>query len=134
MAYNRNLVPSASWKAKVYHQPDSDMIDRTWWKRFQKIIFSRDENKCQACNIKVGLSMHHIIPRSEGGRDEPFNMITLCQHCHNEVESLGFKSRDEIIEFKKNTKRKYIRKTPAQKNPKHPIRWQQWVYGGYNTP
>lgn len=32
-----------------------------------------------------GLNVHHIKPVSEGGGDEPENLITLCKDCHKEV-------------------------------------------------
>ena len=31
------------------------------------------------------LNVHHIKPVSEGGGDEPENLITLCKNCHKEI-------------------------------------------------
>lgn len=30
------------------------------------------------------IDVHHIVPISKGGGDEPSNLITLCAECHKE--------------------------------------------------
>lgn len=62
-------------------------------------ILCRDNFTCQDCGefhafqnehsvcipIDDGqLEVHHIKPVSEGGGDEPSNLITLCKNCHQE--------------------------------------------------
>jgi 5-methylcytosine-specific restriction endonuclease McrA len=37
---------------------------------------------CVACNEREELQHHHLIPRAEGGSDEPSNLITLCFGCY----------------------------------------------------
>lgn len=39
---------------------------------------------CWRCGYKRRLQRCHIIPDSLGGRDEPSNMVLLCETCHNE--------------------------------------------------
>lgn len=43
--------------------------------------------KCQHCGWKSqdgrGLNVHHIVPRSRGGSDEPSNLAVLCKDCHS---------------------------------------------------
>jgi hypothetical protein len=34
------------------------------------------------CNCRRNLHIHHIIPRSHGGSDEPENKLTLCEKHH----------------------------------------------------
>lgn len=49
------------------------------------MILNRDGYKCQYCKGKhkdSKLEVHHIIFRSQGGSDEPENLITLCHTCH----------------------------------------------------
>jgi len=43
-------------------------------------ILKRDRFRCQVpgCNCRRNLHIHHIIPRSHGGTDEPENLIVLC--------------------------------------------------------
>ncbi|MGV8125258.1 MAG: HNH endonuclease [Candidatus Xenobiia bacterium LiM19] len=47
-------------------------------------ILKRDRFRCQVpgCNCRRNLHIHHIIPRSHGGSDEPENLIVLCSRCH----------------------------------------------------
>lgn len=62
-------------------------------------ILYRDNFTCQDCGefhafynqhgmyipIDDGqLEVHHIVPVSEGGGDEPENLVTLCKNCHLE--------------------------------------------------
>ena len=41
---------------------------------------------CPICGRIKANSPHHIIPRSEGGGDNPENITNLCKKCHDEVE------------------------------------------------
>ncbi|MDQ7826937.1 MAG: HNH endonuclease [Candidatus Eremiobacteraeota bacterium] len=47
-------------------------------------ILKRDRFRCQApgCRCRRNLHVHHIIRRSQGGTDDPWNLITLCEACH----------------------------------------------------
>ena len=61
-------------------------------------ILYRDNFTCQKCGqfkaalseygiplpVDNGLEIHHIIPVSQGGGDEPENLTTLCHDCHLE--------------------------------------------------
>ena len=44
---------------------------------------------CPLCD-QPAISDHHIVPRSEGGTDEPRNIVKLCKKCHDEVEGMPF--------------------------------------------
>ena len=64
-------------------------------------IIYRDNFTCQDCGeframinehgmtipIDNGLEVHHILPVSEGGSDDPANLITLCKECHRKRHS-----------------------------------------------
>ena len=45
---------------------------------------------------KEAVSLHHIQPRSEGGTDDPRNLVWLCKSCHDKVEGIPF--TPELIE------------------------------------
>lgn len=46
----------------------------------------RDGFKCQHCGVgSTRLEAHHIVPRSEQGKDSIHNLITLCSKCHAKV-------------------------------------------------
>lgn len=44
-----------------------------------------DNHKCRVfgCGRKLNVQVHHIIPRSQDGPDELWNLICLCQHHHH---------------------------------------------------
>lgn len=37
---------------------------------------------CQYCEHRIAVDIHHIIFRSQGGKDEINNLIALCRTCH----------------------------------------------------
>lgn len=46
----------------------------------------RDNYICRACekrNVKFGA--HHVVPRSQGGKDTIKNLVTLCDKCHDKI-------------------------------------------------
>lgn len=74
----------------------------TVWQRgrdpYSLRILYRDNFTCQDCEqflacenkygvhipIDNGAEVHHIKPVSEGGGDEPTNLVTLCAECHKD--------------------------------------------------
>ena len=52
----------------------------------RNIVLERDHNKCQICNSRNHLHIHHIVKRRNGGSHDPDNLITLCASCHRHVE------------------------------------------------
>lgn len=48
---------------------------------------ARDCNKCVFCGTRDALHVHHIVYRSQGGEDEPSNLIVLCAEHHDKVHS-----------------------------------------------
>ena len=56
-------------------------IDRDYLRR---LIRTRDGG-CVLCRRTDNLHVHHIVPRSRGGKDAPDNLVTLCQDCHEKV-------------------------------------------------
>lgn len=54
----------------------------------REYVLSRDSYTCQHCKGKskdTKLEIHHILFRSNGGSDEPENLICLCKTCHNKL-------------------------------------------------
>ncbi len=55
------------------------------WPEIRDAVLARDQNTCVSCGIvpEAGeADIHHLIPRSAGGLDDPSNLITLCDGCH----------------------------------------------------
>lgn len=65
--------------AQATATPDSE------WKRVRAEVLARDKYKCIECTDNVrsfDADVHHLLPRSAGGTDDPSNLITLCDGCH----------------------------------------------------
>ncbi|WP_226021970.1 HNH endonuclease [Halomicrobium salinisoli] len=51
------------------------------------LIFDRADQQCEWCEESYDhLEVHHIEPRSEGGPNEPKNLIVLCPNCHENAD------------------------------------------------
>ncbi|HEY4176090.1 MAG TPA: HNH endonuclease [Kofleriaceae bacterium] len=50
----------------------------------QRLVWARDKGVCQTpgCRSCIGLEIHHIIPRSQGGTNDPSNLTLRCSSCH----------------------------------------------------
>lgn len=54
------------------------------------LIFGRAEQECEWCGDHLdNPEVHHIKPRSEGGPNEPANLIVLCPTCHRKADNGG---------------------------------------------
>jgi 5-methylcytosine-specific restriction endonuclease McrA len=40
--------------------------------------------------------MHHFTPRSQGGRNSPYNLVALCRQCHVLAHEGSREERDKI--------------------------------------
>ena len=122
------------WHSKIYGRIREEEITEEhrallhqFCKQFRSV--------CQSCkkkHLKRDLDLHHIVPRADGGTNEPENLILLCMNCHDLIEPLGFRDIRQIENYAisqgvKRIKRKEI-------IPDKALRWQQWVYGGYQNP
>lgn len=52
--------------------------------RVRRQVLARDQHHCRApgCERTRFLEVHHAVPRSRGGTNDPGNLITLCSACH----------------------------------------------------
>ena len=61
------------------------MDERQSWEQIRNAVLSRDVFTCRQCATRFPaseLDVHHLIPRKQGGADDPGNLITLCDGCH----------------------------------------------------
>lgn len=77
-------------RRETLHRPNHQRGEGEWEVNkpsFTQQIISLDLNKCRrkGCRIKSNLEVHHIIPRSQGGPDDEWNLITLCRECHRAI-------------------------------------------------
>ena len=66
-------------------------------------VWAMDQNCCRFCGSISIDPPHHIIYRSQGGKDTPENLITLCITCHHRCHH-GHKDRRGI----RDTAREYM--------------------------
>jgi ATP-dependent DNA helicase RecQ len=54
------------------------------WINIREAVLRRDDYKCRECGkpCRSAEVVHHLLPRSAGGPDEPSNLVTLCDGCH----------------------------------------------------
>jgi len=52
--------------------------------RIRREVLSRDRHRCRApgCERIQFLEVHHVVPRTQGGSNQPDNLMTLCGSCH----------------------------------------------------
>src|SRR5688572_14515430 len=51
----------------------------------REAVLARDQFTCRECGEPFppkDLDVHHLVPRKQGGSDDPANLITLCDGCH----------------------------------------------------
>lgn len=66
-------------------------------------VLSRDGHNCQECKGKKKdsrLHVHHIKFRSNGGSDNPDNLITLCESCHDKLHARKDAQKYSLGKFK----------------------------------
>ena len=50
-------------------------------------VMTRDGWKCRVCKRRQALHCHHIVFRSHGGDDAEWNLLTICNNCHDAVHN-----------------------------------------------
>ncbi len=69
------------------------------YRKFRSFIEKRDGKRCYTCkrreSNKIKLSLHHLVPRSFGGSDDPCNLRLVCLLCHRKIhQRIDEKVRD----------------------------------------
>jgi 5-methylcytosine-specific restriction enzyme A len=60
------------------------------WAKLRNHVLKRDGRQCRLrLPVCIGVATHadHIVPRSEGGSDDPSNLQAACVPCHSEKSS-----------------------------------------------
>lgn len=66
------------------------MLSANLTHKARKAIYKRDGYRCALCDSPRGLQIHHIMKRSQGGSNDPHNLITLCMYCHATAHGTRF--------------------------------------------
>ena len=118
-----------TWHSKVYHTKKNDSMNLDEWNKLRKAILDRDKHTCYRCEVKKDLTIHHLIPRSQGGENNMNNMITLCTDCHDLVEVREITTLAGILATIE-TETKPVEPEKLSDEPD----WHTWVYGGARNP
>jgi 5-methylcytosine-specific restriction endonuclease McrA len=69
------------------------------WKAARRVVWARDK-VCRLCSgppsKKRRLDVHHVVPRREGGTNDPGNLIGLHHWCHMKVEAGKVQVLEEV--------------------------------------
>lgn len=79
---------------RVIKLTNYDKIPTTKVKLTRKNIFSRDNNTCMYCGHKfstVDLNIDHVVPSSEGGKNEWTNLVCSCYKCNSKKANKSLK-------------------------------------------
>lgn len=76
---------------KVYREPSSRTKIKAYVKKIRPYCQLRTFPEVSQNRHTYDLHAHHIIYLSEGGPDELWNLIVLCQDCHRTVHSSKIK-------------------------------------------
>ncbi len=64
-------------------------------------IFRRDNHTCQYCGAKnVPLTIDHIVPKVDGGKDSWENLVTACIQCNNKKGGRPLESTGMVLQSK----------------------------------
>jgi len=51
--------------------------------RWSTAVYERDGARCRYCGATERLSVDHVVPRCQGGGDEPENLVVACKSCNS---------------------------------------------------
>lgn len=63
----------------------------------RKSVYKRDGYRCALCDSPRDLQIHHVIARSQGGTNDPMNLITLCMYCHGMAHGTRFPEHPDFM-------------------------------------
>jgi len=131
----------ANWQGRVYRRSKTmKRSEQEAWRTLRHEILNRDNFTCYRCEKYTAngrrLTVHHLIPRDQGGQDDPDNLITLCDPCHDYAEINKLSTLEQIrlsyeeAEIKEAKEKKFTDRQESFPRPD----WHAWVYGGMRRP
>lgn len=69
-------------------------------RKWHNLAFSSYGEKCEICGYALSVDVHHLLPRSKGGKDDAENLSVLCPNHHREVH-IGILTKENISKFRK---------------------------------
>ncbi len=93
----RTPLKRKSW---IRRRSESRVKRDRLWAELRCNLLKESDGHCARCDIyrgKRGLDLHHITPRSRGGRDEEDNLVPLCRECHDDIHFHNAEDKDDWI-------------------------------------
>lgn len=91
-------VPKPTHKRRVRKKGERSKFS----KMIRDQVKQECDNQCQQCGGR-GVHLHHVLPRSGGGRGVYTNALLLCNTCHKQVHA-----DDELLKYwQKQFRNKY---------------------------
>ena len=81
------------------------------WKAIRSKVLERAERRCQVCNSKKSIQIHHRVYKCEWGKENLNDLIALCSNCH----SLFHHVESENKPSQSSTKKSYQNKPKTAK-------------------
>jgi len=51
-------------------------------------VLARAQWRCQACQVRTRLEVHHVVKRAQGGSDFDLDrLVALCPACHSQTDA-----------------------------------------------
>lgn len=60
-------------------------LPRNDYKNLCQQVYKRDGWRCRICTGRCNLHAHHIVFRAHQGDDADYNLITVCNFCHDSI-------------------------------------------------
>lgn len=74
---------SKDYARQFKHIEGEGIADAEASSKLKQNVLDRDGERCVSCGADDELAVHHIVPRNQGGANEPDNLATLCKTCHH---------------------------------------------------
>ena len=58
----------------------------TEYQALVRYVKAREGHRCFRCRQHRPLDPHHVVKRSQGGADDPSNLVALCRPCHAQTD------------------------------------------------
>ena len=76
-------------------------------RNLRHIIFERDSYTCVLCPQRAS-DVHHVIARSQGGGNNPHNLVAVCRICHVVLHGTPVIGNDRLPEEARQAVLEYI--------------------------
>lgn len=80
-------APAESTSSGSSKANDSEKVPPASQQLKDELYFERANRRCEYCGEEIDhFEVHHITPRSDGGQNDPDNLIVLCPNCHSKAD------------------------------------------------